>query len=162
MRTSQRFEGNPVSKAIHSVRMAEEHGETIQIHSSSEEDIVGGDSSMSKTLDYSEIKRQFKSIKRTETKLNNKISRYLKANGTSEFGNSKFVVTSRFRDSTKDFQTTNNKVKEGPGDDKRKVTHSIDVSKIQNRRNISKGSSRRTSKNTNTKSSFRGIDFSKP
>ena len=145
MRTSQRFEGNPAAKAIHSVRMAEEQGDTIQIHSSSEDEIVAGDSSMSKTLDCSEIKRQFKSIKRTETRLNNKISRYVKAKGTSEFGNSKFVVTSRFRDSTKDFQTTKNKVKEGPGDDKRKVTQSIDVSRIRNRHNISKGSSKRTS-----------------
>ena len=109
---------------------------------------------MSKTLDYSEIKRQFKSIERTETKLNNKISRYLKAKGPSEFGNSKYVLTSRFRDSTKDFQDTKSKAKEGPGGERSKVTQSIDVTRIRNRQ----GSSRRLGKGK----SFRGINYPKP
>ena len=109
---------------------------------------------MSKTLDYSEIKRQFKSIERTETKLNNKISRYVKAKGSSDFDNSKYVLTSRFRDSTKDFQATKNKIKEGPGDDRRKVTQSIDVTRIRNRHDANRGSSRRLGKGK----SFRGIN----
>ena len=67
---------------------------------------VGSDSDSSRPEDSSTsacqteasfIKKQFGQIQKTETKLNNKISQYIKAKGPSKFVRSQYVVTSRQR-----------------------------------------------------------------
>ena len=71
--------------------------QTILIDSETES-LKGEDSTTSAcNTSTSQIRKQFSQIKRTETKLNNKISNYIRKRGPNNFVKSQFVVTSRQR-----------------------------------------------------------------
>lgn len=55
------------------------------VENDSSDEMIHGDSSTTEAVDFSKIRRQFNQIKKTETKLSNKISTYVKKKGGGKF-----------------------------------------------------------------------------